>query len=134
MRPPVTLQTTTTLAAVSPALVKAMASKSAVWFCSSVRERGERAIWDAWSTLGLLGTSQATNAAMASAMAEATTCGSRMRARRCDSLNVNGILSLQKEKPPASTLRSTRWRPGGPDDERRVSPVALRHRLSTALL
>src|SRR5438552_4787658 len=29
---------------------------------------------------------------------------------------------------------SSRWRPGGPSDSRRRSPVALRHRLSTALL
>src|SRR5882762_2776419 len=98
MRPPVTLQTMRTLAAVSPALVNAMASKSAVWFCSSVRELGEIAIWDAWSTLGLVGTLQERNAAMGSAPAGATNCGSRIRARRWDSLNVKGIVPPPQKK------------------------------------
>ena len=50
-------------------------------------------------------------------------------ARRLASLNVNGMLSNlllparpKKKRPPTSTRRSIRWRPGGHGDQLAVAP------------
>src|SRR2546422_8374972 len=67
--------------------------------------------------------------------AAAGTSDAFMSARRFDSLNVKGIGPTPGYKRAASLdSRSIRWRPGGHGDHSRVSPVALRHRLSTILL
>src|SRR5438445_8819738 len=78
----------------------------------------------------LAGSSHAARTAAAAGTSDAF-----MSARRFDSLNVNGISPAPGYKKAASfDSRSIRWRPGGHGDQGRVSPVALRHRLSTALL
>src|SRR2546430_17726929 len=67
--------------------------------------------------------------------AAAGTSDAFMRARRFDSLNVNGIGPIPACKKAASfDSGSIRWRPGGHGDQGRVSPVALRHRLSAGFL
>src|SRR2546428_780727 len=67
--------------------------------------------------------------------AAAGTSDAFMSARRLDSLNVNGIAPTPAQKGAASfDSSSIRWRPGGLGDQGRVSPVALRHRLSAVLL
>src|SRR2546428_12743654 len=73
---------------------------------------------------------------VASTAAAAGTSDAFMSARRFDSLNVNGIAPTpaQKEGPPASTHRRFAGGPADVASPARLSPVALRRRLSTALL
>src|SRR5438876_3293474 len=92
MLPLVALQLTARLA-VSPAVVKPMAVKSATWFCCRIRSLGETA-----SRAGSLPDREvldcimhATTVAMANATTGATKPWRRIRARRWDSLKVNGI-------------------------------------------
>src|SRR3989449_3325495 len=116
--PPDALQLTAT-ATLSPACVRPYATNCCVWSGSSVTVSGEETIcttglFGGVGSVARTGSSHAANAAAAMAR------GSFMRARRCDSLNVNGIAPIppKHERAASFDARSIRWRPGGPREQR----------------
>ena len=112
---------------VSPVASSATAYRSAVWFSGTTTDDGEMMSFDGWSFRDARdGILQEISARMP------TKTASRIMASRQDSLCLKIIyFEPPKKKPPAlvDSLAARRtWRFG------RGSPVALRHRLSTALL
>src|SRR6266550_1304729 len=116
--PPDALQLTAT-ATLSPACVRPYATNCCVWSGSSVTVSGEETICTT-ELFGGVGAVLRTGNSHAANAAAAMTRGSFMRARRCDSLNVNGIAPTppHTKGPPAFDTRSIRWRPGGPREQR----------------
>src|SRR5437667_386479 len=112
---------------VSPVASSATAYRSAVWFSGTTTDDGEMMSFEGWSCRDARdGILQEISARMP------TKTASRIMASRQDSLCLKIIyFEPPKKKPPAlvDSLAARRtWRFG------RGSPVALRHRLSTALL
>src|SRR5205814_7575408 len=87
--PPDALQVTAT-ATLSPACVRPYATNCCVWSGSSVTLSGEETICTT-GLFGGVGSVTRTGSSHAANAAAAMARGSFMRARRCDSLNVNGI-------------------------------------------
>jgi hypothetical protein len=115
----------TTMTAVSPAAVKPMAVKSTLWFCCRATILGDIATRVGISpvSLDLMGISQATATAPTTrAIVGILNRIDRIRARRWDSLNVNGIVPPQKERAASFDLSRIAGGPAGMAVSTAVAP------------
>src|SRR5207245_2242985 len=124
--PPDVLQATLTVT-LSPSCVRPYARNCCVWYGSSVTLSGVTTT----CTTGLLGPLTCRIRSHAARTAAAAASEALMSARRLDSLKVNGMApTLLRKKGPPDSLAARRTSRACA----RLSPVALRHRLSAVLL